>query len=42
MPCDDLEGWDGGLGEREGHEGGAICLLVADSHCRTAETNTTL
>ena len=31
-------GWDG----REAQEGGAICIHVADSHWRMAETNTTL
>ena len=36
--CDDLEGWDWG-GVRAG---GDICVPVADSHCCTAETNTTL
>ena len=29
-----LEVWDGGV-----QEGGAICLLVADSHCPMAEAN---
>ena len=33
---DDLEGRDGEW------VGGAICILIADSHCCTAETNTTL
>ena len=27
---------------REAQEGGDICILGADSHCCTAETNTTL
>ena len=27
---------------REVQEGGDICMHMADSHCRTAETNTTL
>ena len=32
MPyCDNLEGWDGVGGEREGQEGGDICIPVADS-----------
>ena len=26
-----LEGWDGGVGRREGQEGGDICILMADS-----------
>ena len=44
MLCDDLEGWGGvGWGVRgEAKEGGDICTHVADSHRRTAETNTTL
>ena len=37
MLCDYLEGWDGG-----GFEGGDICILLADSPCCIAETNTTL
>ena len=41
MLCDDLEGWDGGNG-RQAEEGEAICVLMADSHPCTAETNTTL
>ena len=42
MLCDDLDGWDGGGGGREVHEGGDIFIHIADSlHC-TAETNTTL
>ena len=36
--CDDLEGWD----EEIGWEEGDICILTADSHCCTAETNTPL
>ena len=35
------EGWDGRRA-REAQEGGDICILVADSHCWMAETNTTL
>ena len=38
MLCDDLEGWD----EEIGWEEGDICILTADSHCCTAETNTPL
>ena len=38
---DDLEGWDT-VGGREGSEGGGICILMADSRCFTAETNTAL
>ena len=31
------------MGEvREAQEGGDTCILMADSHCCTAETNTTL
>ena len=37
MLCDDLEGWDGELGEREAQEGGDICIVIADSLCSTAE-----
>ena len=33
--CDDLEGWDGGMGGRV--ERVDICILMADSHCCTAE-----
>ena len=29
-------------GGRESKEGGDICILMADSHCYMAETNTTL
>ena len=43
MLYNDLEGWDGrGEGGREVQEGGDIYVLIADSHCCTAETNTTL
>ena len=34
--CEDLEGWEGG------HEGGDICVLIADSLFFTVETSTTL
>lgn len=36
--CDSLEGWDGVGGGREVPEGGAICILMADSHRCMAET----
>ena len=40
MHCDDSKvGWGGG---REAQEGGDICILIADSHGCTAESNTTL
>ena len=39
--CDDLERWDGGAG-KEAQEGGHICMHMADSHCCTAQINTTL
>ena len=39
--CDALEWWDGG-GGKEAQEGGHICMHMADSHCCTAEINTTL
>ena len=42
MLCGDLDGWDGGEGEREVQEGGDICIRIADLLCCTAETNTTL
>ena len=42
MLCDGLEGRDGVEGGREVQEGGAICMLMADSHCCVAETNITL
>ena len=38
MLCDNLEGWDGGVGRREVQEGGDLCILMADSRCCTAET----
>ena len=42
MFCDNLDGWDGGVGERGVQEGGDTGIHIADSlHC-TAETNTTL
>ena len=31
-----------GVGGREAQEGGSICILIADSHWCTAESNTTL
>ena len=42
MLYDDLEGWGGRRGGREVQEGGDICILMADSHCCMAETDTTL
>ena len=39
--CDDLEKWDGGV-EGEAQEGGDTCIIIADSHCCIAETNTAL
>ena len=41
MLCDNL-GDEMGRGKREAQEGAGICLLMADSHCCMAETNTTL
>ena len=38
MLCGNLEGWDGGRGEREVQEGENICILMTDSCC-TEETN---
>ena len=41
--CDDLEGWDVGVGgRREAQEGKNIGIPVADSCCHTAESNITL
>ena len=41
--CDDLEGWDVGVGgRREAQEGKNIGIPVADSCCCTAESNITL
>ena len=41
VPCEDLE--DGMEGNWEGNSGeGDVCLLKADSHCCTAEIDTTL
>ena len=42
MLCDNLEWWDGVGCGREAQKGGAICILMADSHCCMAETNATL
>ena len=42
MLCDNLEEWDGVGGGREVREGGGMCVLMADSHCCMAETNTAL
>ena len=41
MLCDDLKGWDGGVGRgREAQEGGYICIHKTDSRGCIAETNT--
>ena len=40
--CDDLAGWGGRKAGRETQEAKDICILIADSHCPTAETNTIL
>ena len=42
MLCDNLEGWDGVGGEREGQEAGDMCIPMADLCCCMAETNTAL
>ena len=39
---DNLEEWDGMGGDREGQEGGDICIPMANSCCYMAETNTVL
>ena len=38
--CDDLEGWNGGVSDRETHGGGDIHTQIADSLRCTEETNT--
>ena len=35
-------GWPGRVGRREAQEGRDVCILIPDSRCYTAETNTTL
>ena len=40
--CDDLEGCDGGREGGEAQEGGDVCIVMTDSSCCSAETNTTL
>ena len=42
MLCDSLEWWDGVGGGREFQEGRNTCILMVDSCCCMAETNTTL
>ena len=42
MLSDNPEGWDGVGSGREVQKGGNICMLMNDSHCCAAETNTTL
>ena len=42
MICDYIEGWDVGVDGREVQEEGDICILTADPHCSTVETNITL
>ena len=42
VPCDSAEGGDAGQGRRKAHEGGDICILMANSCCSMAEANTTL
>ena len=44
MLCDDLGGemsWVGAAGGREVQEEGDMYILIADSHCCIAKTNTT-
>ena len=38
--CEDLEGWDVGVGGRLKREG--IYVVIADSYCCTAKINKTL
>ena len=42
MLCDNLKGWDGVEVGGRFKVDGDICILMADSHCCTAETNTIL
>ena len=42
MLRNDLEEWNGEGGKRVVQEGGDICVCMADSCCRMAETNTTM
>ena len=37
---DNTEGWGGVGGSGEVQEGGDICILMDNSHCRMAEANT--
>ena len=40
MLCDDLQGLDGGMGGgKEAQEEGNVHIHIADSRCRTAESN---
>ena len=39
---DSLEGWNEVRGGREVQEGGDMYVFLANSHCYTTETNTTL
>ena len=39
---DNLEEWNGVGGGGELHEGGCICLFMADSHCCMEEANAIL
>ena len=40
VPCDDPDGWDGGLvGGRLNNEGIYVYMHMADSHCCPAEAN---
>ena len=40
MLSDNTEGWGGVGGSGEVQEGGDICILMDNSHCRMAEANT--
>ena len=40
--CNNLEGWEGVGGVREFQEGGAICILMANTYWCMAETNAIL
>ena len=40
--CNNLEGWDGEEGGKEGQEGGDICIPMDDSYWCLAEINTIL
>ena len=42
MLCDDLGGQGGDGGGREAQKGGNTCIVMTNSQCCSAETNTAL